>query len=62
MAAQHAELQGRLAALAVLGERREALADHLASINLLIAQVKVRAVAHLTKGSRSGVDGCFGGA
>lgn len=50
MAAQQAELQGRLAALAVLGERREALADHLASINLLIAQAKVRAVAHLTKG------------
>ena len=41
MAAQQAELQGRLAALAVLGERREALADHLASINLLIAQAKV---------------------
>ncbi len=42
MAAKQAELAGHLAALAVLGERREALAEHLSSIQQLLGQAKVR--------------------
>lgn len=42
MAQKQAELQARLAALAVLGERREALAEHLASLSQIQGQAKVR--------------------
>lgn len=42
MVQKQAELQARLAALAVLGERREVLAEHLASLSQIQGQAKVR--------------------
>ncbi|PRW33992.1 hypothetical protein C2E21_7318 [Chlorella sorokiniana] len=49
MAAQQAELQARLEALAVLGERREALAEHLASLGQVQAQAKAAEEARKTE-------------